>query len=559
MPAALKSRGVQIALGVCLLGVWLSAADFEATRGYDIRSKTLHHPSAMIPEMCYTRTQDPSGKAHNPCYACHTRGIAPNDIHDEVLQASYDFPAPALRNPYRNDFLDFRPAIAAIDDRTIRNYVNQSNYFDANGSIILARKLRNLPPEWDGNGDGRWEGYIPDCYYRFDKQGLDRRPDGSYTGWTAFAYMPFLGTFWPANGSTDDVLIRLPGYFARRVGDGEFNATVYRTNLAILQALIQRRDVPIEPTDEQSLGVDLDKDGRLGVARKIRYDWAPLRGHTMSYVGEAARLLQKGKVHLAAGLYPVGTEFLHSVRYIRSDRPGQIALAPRMKELRYARKRFWLNYAVLHNKTQKERMEADFSPDRLETFDGDLEHGLVTGTGWVYQGFIEDRFGALRPQSYEETLYCMGCHAGIGATTDTTFAFPRKLDGYRHGWYHWSQKDLRQTPERRYHDGTWELTQYLKLNHSGDEFRENDEVLRRFFDADGMLNKAEIEALHRDVTRLLYPSHRRAVMLNKAYRALVQTQRFYDGRSGHAAPLKHIWRELNASQPTGNEIYRVPR
>ena len=46
--------------------------------------------------------------------------------------------------------------------------------------------------------------------FDFDDEGFDHAPDGTPTGWRAFAYMPLPSTFWPANGSTDDVLIRLP-------------------------------------------------------------------------------------------------------------------------------------------------------------------------------------------------------------------------------------------------------------------------------------------------------------------------------------------------------------
>jgi hypothetical protein len=38
---------------------------------------------------------------------------------------------------------------------------------------------------------------------------------------------------------------------------------VYKTNLAIVEAIITRRDVSIDATDEKALGVDLDKNGKL--------------------------------------------------------------------------------------------------------------------------------------------------------------------------------------------------------------------------------------------------------------------------------------------------------
>lgn len=532
----------------------------DPTNGYDITTQVVQHPSAYISQMCYTKTKDTDGKAHNPCYACHINNLPPNYVlEDEQLQAAYDFPAPALKNPYANHFRDFSDDVAKISDEEIMNYVERSNYFDAEGEIALAKKLKKLPKSWDLDRDGKWDGYIPDCYYHFDEDGFDRKPDGGYSGWAAFAYMPFLGTFWPTNGSTDDVLIRLPQAFRETQRSGDFNKTVYRTNLAIVQAMIQRKDVPILPTDEAALGVDLDRDGKLSVARSVRYRWAPNEGIEMSYVGKAKLLLKSGKVHIAGGLYPEGTEFLHSVRYIGSQKEGDIHLPPRMKELRYAKKNYWLTYATLQNKGLAALQEQDLDPDKLETFTGSMERGVGTGTGWVYQGFIEDKYGDLRPQSYEETLNCMGCHSGIGVITDSTFAFPRKLNGYRNGWYHWTQKDLKGTPENRYKDGTWELTNYLKLNDYGDEFRENGEVKERFFDANGTLKTDMIEKLHKDVTLLLYPSHQRALLHNKAYRALVQKQRFIEGKAAHIKPLKNIHKAVEEGEKTGNKIYTLPR
>ena len=89
----------------------------------------------------------------------------------------------------------------------------QSNYEDADGNLILARQLADLPAGWDDNGNGRWDGYVPDAYYHFDTAGFDHAPNGDYTGWRAFAYFPVPGAFMPTNGSTDDVLIRLPAAY----------------------------------------------------------------------------------------------------------------------------------------------------------------------------------------------------------------------------------------------------------------------------------------------------------------------------------------------------------
>ena len=57
--------------------------------------------------------------------------------------------------------------------------------------------------------------------------------------------------------------------------------------------------------------------------------------------------LEQGDVHLAAGLYPEGTEFLQSLRYLDEAADGSVIMASRMKELRYGRKYGWRDYATL--------------------------------------------------------------------------------------------------------------------------------------------------------------------------------------------------------------------
>lgn len=522
------------------------------TNGYDIRNSHAFHPSAYITQMCYTKTTDDKNNKYNPCFACHTKNKAPNYVYgDDDLQESYDFPAPALKNPFINNFIDFSKRVDELSDKEIMEYVDTSNYFDANKNIVLQYKLKHLSELWDSDGDGKWSGYIPDCYYDFDENGFDSAPNGKETGWTAFAYTPFLGTFWPTNGSTDDVLIRLDPAFRTMKKGGDFNVTVYKVNLAIVESLIKRKDIKINPVDENAFGVDLDKDGILGIAKYIKYEWAPNDGKYMYYVGYAKELQENGTLHAAAGLYPEHTEFLHSVRYIKSDKDGEIAIAPRMKELRYAKKTMWLTYANLQNKGQADIQEKDLNPDVLETFRGTMESGLGNNMGWVYQGFIEDKKGDLRPQSYEETLNCMGCHSGIGVITDSTFAFPRKLDNsFQNGWYHATQKDLKGVHETQLADGEWELQRYLKQNPYSDEFRENDEAYKKFHLANQELNTTMLSKLKDDITLLLYPSHKRALQLDKGYKALVEQQQFYNGKAGHIKPMKNVYKEVTEGQST---------
>ena len=505
--------------------------------GLPLVSKTMINPAAYIPPQCYTKTDDD----HNPCYTCHRDSIEPNYNNDVDLQKNYEFPEFAMKNRWSNLFKDRTAELAKMSDEEILEYVRQDNYPE------LAERLRSVPAEWDFNSDGKWSGYAPDCFFRFDREGFDVSPDGQYSGWRAFAYAPLPGAFWPTNGSADDVLIRLSAPFCQD-SNGRFSKEIYKINLAIVEALIKRADVKIDPADERLLGVDLDKDGRLGEASVVRYDWSPKQGRHMSYVGMAKQLMKETRLHLAAGLFPEGTEFLHSVRYL-DVKNGEVAMAPRMKELRYARKTAWLTYSSLDSLAYAEKKETHDFPDRLSQFQGNIEHGLGNGQGWTYQGFIEDRNGRLRPQTYEETVFCMGCHSGLGATTDSIFTYSRKYDEPEGGWFHWTRHGLKNMPEQMSSsDGKGlkpEYAAYLENNRAGDEFRENKEVIGKFFDQEGHVGSGMKDKLKSDISVLLLPTSERALTLDKAYRIIVKEQSFIYGRDATATPPENVYKEIN--------------
>jgi len=546
-------------LPAAVFAISIPAAGAEAGRepAYDLavayQHRALDNPAAYIPPQCYTKTEDAAGVARNPCYVCHTSALRPNYVDDAALQLSYDFSEFAAINRWRNLFQDRSARVAAIGDAEILDYIRTDNYRDEAGLPRLARTLAAPPALWDANANGRWDGYLPDAGFHFDEDGFDRASAGDYTGWRAFAYYPFPGTFWPTNGSTSDVLIRLPEAF-RRDQKGRFDPLVYKTNLAIVEALVRECDIPIDSVDERRLGgVDIDKDGKIGRASQVSYDWAPAAGRQMWYVGQAHDLQKKGRLRAAAGLYPEGTEFLHSVRYIDPREDGEIRLAPRLKELRYARKDVWLNYPNLRAIADAEIKERRDFPERLRGVLGDHERGVSNGKGWVFAGFIEDAAGELRPQTYEELVFCVGCHGGIGATRDSIFSFDRKLgDGaFRRGWYHWSQRGLKGLPDPRRKDGRPEYAFYLEQNGAGDEFRANSEVLQRFFGADGALDPVQLLALRNDISTLLWPSPQRALQLNKAYKAIVETQAFVQGRDATVVPPYSVHEAVVPGAATG--------
>jgi len=534
--------------------------------GVDITSKNIKNmDSVYISPQCYTKTQDNKGNTFNPCYSCHINSSAPNFIDDFDLQASYDFSESSNKNPFTNSFKDRTTLVEKIADKEILSYINQSNYKSSDGRIIIADKLNyDLPSKWDfaydGKKDGKWKGYIPDSYFNFDDEGFDKDLNGIYTGWRAFAYTPFLGTFWPTNGSVDDVLIRLPKSMMQDE-KGNFSKEIYKINLAIVESMIKKQDIKLDfEVDESKYNVDLNHNNLVDKTSIIVYKWNkpdalskyPKVIYRNYYVGLAKKELIENKLHISPGLYPDGTEFLHSVRYIGIDeQKNSIKMSPRMKELRYTKKTSWNNYSQLSNAAQSEIKEKDAFPERLRGVKGDMEKGLSNGLGWVYQGFIEDKNGNLRPQSYEETLSCIGCHSGIGATTDSSFAFPRKFDE-KNAWYHWTKKDLKGTKDRVLSNKKGEFAFYLEQNRAGDEYRANEEIKNKFFDKDGKLIQSEVDKIKDDITYLIYPSVKRAIKLNKAYKVIVDEQSFIYGKDAHIKPLDDsVHKEVEPGKSTG--------
>lgn len=518
----------------------------------DYQVSYFSHATPYIPPQCYTNSQV-NGQIFNPCYVCHTQGKRPNVLNDSDTQLNFTFLGAAQTNPWRNMFVDRRGQIAAISDTSILSYVRQDNYRDAQGNIkLLARIAENLKA-LDLNQNGHWDGYTPDVYFQFDDEGFDHRPSGDYSGWRAFAYYPFLGTFMPTNGSTDDVLIRLPQAF-QRDEKGQWDLAIYKINLAIVEAMIKEKNIPIAPVDERRVGVDLNKNGKLDRAEQVVYDWAPLQQRNMSYVGAAKQLLADKKLHIAAKLYPEGTEFLHTVRYLDVAADGRVTLSARLKELRYSRKKFWATYFDHQAIAGKEIKERHDFPERAKTILGDPEQGITLEQGWVYQGFIEDQQGELRPQTFEESAFCAGCHSGTGSHVDSSFAFYRKFDQtqFRQGWYHWSQKPLVAVADpRRESDGENEYAYYLKHNPYGDEYSSNLEVHAKFFTAKGEPKAEAFRKLQQDIAYLLMPSAARALALDKAYKKVVEEQSFNLGRDAVIAPLQNVHKHLEENQETG--------
>lgn len=486
------------------------------------RRGVVENAEAGVPPMCYTKTAGVS----NPCWTCHTVPPPPIGLTDVGLQEEYAFSDFGLMNRWSNLFVDRAAGIAGISDDEALAYVRRDNYRS------LAPNLRRA---------SNYPGWIPDLDL---DRGLDSEgfaADGS--SWRSLRYKPFPGTFWPTNGSTDAVFIRLPAKFYTDV-NGAPSREIYKLNLAVLEASIAGdpaqadKDVTreVEPLDEARAGVDLDGDGKLGVATR-------LKGLPPAYFGKAADEVPVRR------FYPKGTEFLHPVYYLDPDAPtGQ---ARRMKELRYSVKREMPTLWALQRHYERELQKKE--EGLLPGYGGDAEVGLVNGLWWQYQGFIEDAGGRLRLMSEEETRSCMGCHSSTGVTVDSSFALPRKAPGLA-GWKRQDLRGMFDVPQRGHAQP--EVLTYFKRVKGGDEFRGNDEILARFFSG-GALNEAEVLRAapggDRDLAWLLAPSRERALALNKAYWLVVREQSFTKGKDAVQSPMTNVHRVIQGNGATEND------
>lgn len=475
-----------------------------------VSNERIFNNEATVPPQCYTKTEG----RHNPCYTCHQmydrRGRDRlNQLDDGSLQGGYAFSDEGLTNHYTNLFIDRTHWLEAIDDDDIQTYVTTENYSK------LASRLKARS----------YAGFIPDLknYHHgakaFDARGLAL----DKSGWVAIKYKPFPGTFWPTNGSTDDVLVRLPAKF--RSHKGKPNPDIYFINLTLIELTIKGiSEAPIWPIDEAALGLDIDGDGALTLARSVATQ--------ATYLGDASDT----KVEFEQ--FPQGTELMHSVRYLGLDEHGRTVVPARMKELRYMRK-----VGVLSRDT----IESRYAGERKEKSQGNLPHFIYRGDegfdnklGWHLKGFIEDYDGELRPQSLEEGLFCMGCHSSIGTTIDSTFSFARKLPG-ENGFGYIDLLGMSDAPSIAETKG--EILRYLERAGGGSEFRENDEMRERWFREDGTVDAEKIKRA--DVYTLVTPSARRALDLNKAYTHIVRHQSFINGRDATWTPAKNVFASID--------------
>ncbi|MEP1870858.1 MAG: hypothetical protein ABJJ44_15130 [Paraglaciecola sp.] len=483
----------------------------------------VYNAESVIPPQCYTKTDG----ENNPCYACHQtykdQKHRPNTMNDGDLQGEYQFSDLGTTNHWKNLFVDRTQLIAGISDGAIKQWISQDNYAE------FVRKFAN-DPKWAGEVTPIENLATPEK--AFTKQGLAK--DGS--AWVAFNYKPFPSTFWPTNGSTDDAMIRLPKAF--REINGEFSKDVYFTNLALVEMVMKEASsITVVPVSEKIVDTDLDGNGVLSDSVQTLL----ARTH---YVGDAK------SIALTPLLYPENTEFLHTVRYIGVDDNGEIYNAERMKEVRYMKKHSYKSKAELASEYYLEAKEKSFENLPQIYLLGDK--GVNSNMGWTLNAYIENEKGQLRHQNSQELAFCAGCHKTIGSNLDQTFSFPRKVEGAQ-GWGYINLANQQDVPNIGEEQG--EFLTYFERVGGGDEFRQNKEMLERWFDEKGKVDATKV-AKAQSVYELITPSPRRALDLNKAYLTIVKEQSYIFGRDATITEASNVLQYIDEKVAPLDKAFR---
>ena len=408
-----------------------AASTTVSTPQGDFRSPiTFSNPYAHIPAQCHIET---SRGTQNACLFCHTNGVYRAGLGNNFpqagaeprlgnLQLEYSFtpinpftPSPS-RNPWENTLTPekLREAVAmlGLDPQAwdMEAYIREDNWRAA-----FAQRPGD-PRDWDGGIETPFRlfpGLDPadlpadsDGFVRSNtpRNGFFQDSAGRWmTGWRAINFMPY-GIFTPMTGSVSGIYLRLPKPFMQRE-DGNFDLNVYAWNLDLLERAIQDRLRP--------------EDGAV-------------------YQG-AART-----VAIERGLYPAGTEIAHPLHYVDvAADGGDSAISPypgtrarRVKEVRYMYK--WKAFSPT-------AFRPGVKEEGAPVYGNDAQGWVDNGVGWFLAGYIEDKNGALRPQTREELTQCIGCHSGVvstefpvftsgvGNTVDSTWSLPRKFPGEL-GW-----------------------------------------------------------------------------------------------------------------------------
>ena len=89
-----------------------------------------------------------------------------------------------------------------------------------------------------------------------------------------------------------------------------------------------------------------------------------------------------------------------------------------------------------------------------------------------------------------------------------------------------------------------EFLTYLQRVGGGDEFRQNTEMLTRWFNDDGSVNLRKVTSVA-NLYELITPSPARAMALNKAYYTIVKEQSYLFGRDATLTEAKNVLKQVD--------------
>jgi hypothetical protein len=119
-----------------------------------------------------------------------------------------------------------------------------------------------------------------------------------------------------------------------------------------------------------------------------------------------------------------------------------------------------------------------------------------------------------------------------------------KIEGAA-GWGYINLKNQQDVPDKSEQLGQF-LTYFQRVG-GGDEFRQNSEMLDRWFKVNGDVDLDKV-ARAESVYDLITPSSRRSLDLNKTYLTIVKEQSYIFGRAAPVTAAKNVLQRVDENQ-----------
>ena len=293
-----------------------------------LTSQVPANPFAYIPPQCWTKTRDAAGAVHNPCYTCHVAApraqLRPRRGSAALLRLRRRRGGPQpLDQPVRRP-----PARHRRDQPTPRSWpMSATDNHHAPTAHLDAGATAGARCRPSGTSTATASGRVTAgrlVRLRRPRASTAIRPATAPAG-APIAYKPLPGAFWPTNGSADDVAIRLPAPFRER--------SRRHAGRRCLRPEPRHPGEPDHPGRRDHPGHrrgaarcrSRPRRQALGTATRVAFAFDPRNGidDELGRPGPGRAGLP-GALHLAALLFPEGTEFVHSVRYLDVAADGTV-------------------------------------------------------------------------------------------------------------------------------------------------------------------------------------------------------------------------------------------